>query len=212
MTDPTEIAEIDPPVPTPRPTRAEARGRRLTLDDEKITTIAESLRAGATWKAAAARCGISEQILHRWRARGRVGLAALDNGDPLDPYEDIFVELVERTEKALGDWEVEAVAAIRKAGMGTDERAGQWQALAWALERRRPQEYGRTLRTEISGPEDGPIQVQTSGGDDPALTALLGALDEAHERLAERAVEDAQKTEPFVDAEAVEVETDEVDA
>jgi hypothetical protein len=39
---------------------------------------------------------------------------------------------------------------------------GTWQASAWILERKQPKKWGRYDRTEITGADGGPIQINVS--------------------------------------------------
>lgn len=57
-------------------------------------------------------------------------------------------------ESARSQAEVRAVALINQAAQG-----GTWQAAAWFLERSHPQRWGRYSRTEVTGRDGGPIEI-----------------------------------------------------
>lgn len=92
------------------------------------------------------------------------------------------LDLLEAMDRAESDRLAEALLAIRAAGKGgedivTDETterapdgtvrttrrtkktAPDWKAFAWLAERTRSRDYGTFQRTEVSGPEGGPVQV-----------------------------------------------------
>lgn len=99
-----------------------ARPSKRTPECER--RIIDALRAGNTRKAACAYAGIDLHTLARWSAANATFATAI--------------------EKAEADAEVRAVAAVVKAG------EKQWQAHAWWLERRRPDDYGRRDRLEVT--------------------------------------------------------------
>ena len=124
-----------------------------------------------------------------WIRRGQAERARLDELHPdgwtdkdVTKSEQIYVTFVARVETAQKEWEQEALAAIREAGVGEEfvetvttrvddgskvsvtesvrvKKTKSWQALAWLLERRMPGEYARVSRTEVTGADGGPIEL-----------------------------------------------------
>jgi hypothetical protein len=90
-----------------------------------IKIIMETIRSGATQRDASALAGISEDTLSRWKR---------EDGD--------FAEQMRQKEI---EFKMENVKIIRKAA----EKS--WQAAAWFLERKYPNEY--TNRVRIEQPE-----------------------------------------------------------
>lgn len=118
----------------------------------------------------------------------------------------VFAEIVEA---AVRDWEMGQIALVMRAARGTPGDAdqapwertttttidadgrpvtttverrgarGDWRAAFTLLERRYPQRWGKTLRTEVTGADGGPIEVA-----DPAALAETGRMlvDELAER------------------------------
>lgn len=109
-----------------------SRGRKSKYTEETVKLILDGVRVGATLAHAAAAGGIHIDTLIEWR-----------NTKP---------EFSEALKKAEGECVVMRLARINKAG-----KDGKWQADAWTLERRYPQEYGRTIQ-EHQG------QLELSGG------------------------------------------------
>jgi len=90
----------------------------------RAVAVAQALMVGASKRAAAAHAGIDDNTLHRWI-----------HDDPA------FRALVEQAEGAA---EMTYVSAVYRAA-STDPKTAMW----W-LERRRPKEYGRRDRMDIS--------------------------------------------------------------
>jgi hypothetical protein len=109
-------------------------GRPPAITAEVEHRLLQLLQAGVPKKDAAAACGVGESTLYRYQASS-----------------ESFRSQVEKAES-------EAVAAntlvVRKAA-----QAGTWQAAAWWLERRRPEDWARTERVEVAGKDGGPISV-----------------------------------------------------
>lgn len=92
--------------------------------DSRVQIVLEALRAGNTRRAAAAYAKIDQNTFYRW----------LDKGTFRDDVE-----------KAEADAEVRALAIIIRAAQG-----GTWQAAAWWAERRRPDDYGRRDKLDVT--------------------------------------------------------------
>ncbi len=116
-------------------------GRPTKLTPEVQATICETIAAGGTFRAACLRAGISHTTLYGWIERGRNGEAE---------YADFLAAI----EKAEGNAITRNLAVINKAA-----HDGTWQAAAWWLERRYPQEYGRQVH-EVQGKDGGPVAVE----------------------------------------------------
>jgi hypothetical protein len=91
---------------------------------EREARLLEALRAGNTRRAACHYAGISDEALARWLRAS--------------------VDFVDAVKKAESDAEVRMVAQIARAAQD-----GTWQAAAWWLERRRPDDYARRERLDL---------------------------------------------------------------
>lgn len=107
-------------------------GRPRKMTPEKMREVLAVLAVGGTRKDAAEYCGVTVQNIH--------------DAGKWDP--DFGEELV----KADAAGKVHHLKRIRE--------AKAWQASAWFLERKYPQEYGRFTRLEHTGKEGGPIQTE----------------------------------------------------
>jgi hypothetical protein len=97
--------------------------------------LCDALAAGNTRRAACAFAGISQDSLGRWLRR--------------------YADFADAIQKAEGEAELRHVAVVTGAA-----QAGVWQAAAWWLERRFPNDYGRTVQqVEHSGPGGGPLRL-----------------------------------------------------
>jgi transposase len=107
-------------------------GRPTKRTPETEEAIFAALRKGMTKKAAAASGGITYTTLREW--------------------EQAFPEFAEALKAAEADSQQEL---LKKIWTASDQ---QWQAAAWMLERRWPQDFARRQALEMSGPDGGPIE------------------------------------------------------
>lgn len=149
-------------------------GRKAKLTPELIEKVTDFIRLGNNNKTAAALAGIGEATFYKY-------LAKADEENP----EPEFVEFREAIERARAEAEARMVANIRKAG--TD---GKWQASAWWLERKNPDEWGATskVKQEITGANGAPLIVT----DDEMRAAVLGLLRGGNGSISDR--DDSEST------------------
>lgn len=136
--------------------------RRTKFTEQAQRECLKHLRLGMPRRAAAAMAGWSSRTLETYLQQGRAARADGQSDDP----KAMFVADVE---KAEAQCKRAALAVIFKAANGspavldgngnviTDEQVPQWQAAAWLLERRFPQEFG--VRRIVTGGDGGPINV-----------------------------------------------------
>lgn len=116
-------------------------GRRVKYTPETVTKLTDAIRLGATYALACHYAGIHIDTFMTWR-----------NTKPE------FSAAVKDAEGAG------AVGWLRRIEQAATE--GVWTAAAWKLERRYPQDYGRTIQ-EHQG-KDGEALVLTVVGLDPS--------------------------------------------
>ena len=110
--------------------KAKAGRPSKIFDAEMIATLADLLRSGAMIDSACAAVGIHRDSFFEWMKRGRL--------EESGPYKD-FSDTIK---KALADAENSLVSGIRAAG------SMQWQAMAWLLERRFRERWGKDTSGE----------------------------------------------------------------
>lgn len=103
-------------------------GRPTKYSDEVAAKIAEAINAGATKRLAAAHAGVSYDTLNDWE-HGKKGI-------PKSAHVQ-FVQLLAAAESRAA---IRKLARIEKAG-----NEGDWRADAWWLERRMPEEFGKSV-------------------------------------------------------------------
>lgn len=135
-------------------------GRPLKLTDDLQARIVAFLGAGAYVETAAAAAGVSKQTLYTWLRRG---------ADGKRPFSG-FLDAIER---AQGEADIRDLKTIREAA-----QAGVWQAAAWRLERRHPDQWGRR-RAETTGADSGAVQATAKIVTFLDLVELAEQADEA---------------------------------
>ena len=98
--------------------------RTTKLNSRVQSTIVKCLKDGNTRNDSALYAGISHTTFYNWLERGRQG-------------EEPFLAFLEAVEKAEAEAMIANVAIIQRAANDT------WQAAAWWLERKRPDDWGR---------------------------------------------------------------------
>jgi hypothetical protein len=105
--------------------------RKTKYTPEVVKKLTDAIKLGATYQLACGYAGISFETFNEWR-----------KAKP---------EFSEQVSLAEGSGAVTWLAKIEKAAS-----VGTWQAAAWKLERRYPQEYGRTVQ-EHQGKDGTPL-------------------------------------------------------
>lgn len=108
-------------------------GRPTKYSPERADRILDNLRRGNTRRASALSCGISEDTFQRWCDRNAA--------------------FAEDVKKAEAEAEATHVANIARSA-----QSGNWQASAWWLERKRPDDWRRPPeQVEHAGKDGGPL-------------------------------------------------------
>lgn len=101
---------------------------------ERHVAIINAIEQGVPYRHAAAIAGISEDTMQRWRER--------------------FAAFAEAIKAAEGRAVAGRLARIRQA------EPDHWQAAAWWLERKYPQEFGKTVQeNQITGKDGGAVEI-----------------------------------------------------
>lgn len=128
----------------------------LLLTDEVHDRIVGTLRLGNYVEHAASYAGISRGTLYNWLKKGDEARSKRENGAELDEIEERYAKFSKDVDNAR------AAAVVRNVSIIQQAAQTNWQAAGWWLERTAPQHFGRQMRTEVSGPNQGPVQVAVS--------------------------------------------------
>lgn len=119
-------------------------GRATVKTDANRDKLCQAIELGATYRLACQYAGIAESVFYEWKAEN--------------------AEFAEAIQKAEGKGAISHLARIKQAS--TD---GNWQASAWVLERRYPDEYGRrVIDTTVRGDKEAPLRIEVTYADDSA--------------------------------------------
>jgi hypothetical protein len=166
--------------------------RQSKLRNKQIRErILNYVRAGTPFETAARASGIGESTLHLWRQRGSEASERRKNGVRLGPNDRMYLEFLEEIKEA------EALAIADKISLVAIHGKNSWQAAAWFLERRRPEEWGRRdyVRQEVSGPEGQPLQTETKIGPFPIERLDRTYRDKIRREVAAELRETTQRTD-----------------
>lgn len=111
---------------------------KLKLNKFFIEEAAKLIEAGVHQRHVAQALGIHEATWYRWLQEGENAKSGIKR------------EFYEAIKKAEGRAIVRNIAQIQKAA-----QEGNWQAAAWWLERRYPDEYGKKEKTTIATDGEG---------------------------------------------------------
>jgi transposase len=155
---------------------AKRTGRKVTpATDVRVERLIEALKAGNYLEHACDYAGIGKSTVYRWLDRGQQEAENIEQGLKPDRHEKQYVELWDAIKRARSEATVRNVALIQQAA-----RNGTWQAAAWWLERTAPQQYGRSVRAEVTGENGEPIKVSvTVNALEAKIAALIGEIDES---------------------------------
>ena len=108
-------------------------GRPSKLTEELQAEICKYIEQGNTYDRACRLTGISDSIFYLWKAEGEKS----ESGK--------YFEFLEAVKKAADLFKAWNIGVIMKAA-----QENTWQAAAWLLERKYPEEFGRRDRFSIT--------------------------------------------------------------
>lgn len=162
-------------------------GRPTKLTRGRHERIVKNIAAAGKFGLAARAAGVGKSTASLWMARGiKYAEHLMMGGEPI-PTETRYLEFANDVAKAESMYEISVIGLIREIGSPHEvettkvvekidadgntsvvtetskRRVDNWQALAWLLERLNPEVYARVMRTEHSGPNGEPMQVESVG-------------------------------------------------
>lgn len=154
---------------------------KFIIDPKLKDRLFNAIRAGASYRAAAMAAGITETTIYIWKKHAREGKAD-------------YLEFIEEMKKVEAEAQVALLATIAIAAQGYQktkirttvlpdgrtereevvEQQKHWQAAAWILERRWPDQYARRLQVGVNDDQQ-PNQGQIDNGE-VAQGDVMGVL------------------------------------
>jgi hypothetical protein len=137
--------------------KGKSAGRFTILTPQMIDDFVVMIKAGATFKMAINAMSIGERTFYLWLSKGEDVLekveAASEKGEKyiFGDNEELYLQFMQSIKRAEADAMRRNVAIIQAAAKKS------WQAAAWYLERRDPEEFGRKYRLEHTGDKDNPV-------------------------------------------------------
>jgi Asp-tRNA(Asn)/Glu-tRNA(Gln) amidotransferase B subunit len=121
----------------------------MTLNDPKVKRLISALKLGDFVEEACAYAPITQDTYYRWLREGLRVQQKIESGETITAEDSQIIEMADALREAEMAGQHAALAVIREAA-----KDGTWQAAAWFLERRNKK---WSNRTEITGPDGGPI-------------------------------------------------------
>lgn len=154
----TPVKPLTHAMPAGHPTHLTPRIRKI---------VGDKLRECVPIGSACAKAGITRQTFYNWMNDGEEALTNyLTSNIEIPADKKRYVEFFDTVKRAQADAQDNVLMPIRKGKFG-------WQAQAWILERLFPQEFGRTQRHEVSGPDGKPIESTGSVGLSDELASAI---------------------------------------
>lgn len=138
-----------------------ARPTKLTPSTCK--TICDNITIGMPYEFACTAAGISYNTMRNWIIRAEEELKRVADNPRAsvrkseEPYIEFFNAIKESEAKGIRN----NLALITKAAKGDDDNRPQWQASAWILERRHPDQFAKKERATPTDDDDDKIQALT---------------------------------------------------
>lgn len=120
-----------------KPSKHTGRKRLLDKQSPKIDEVIKRIELGCTRDASVKAAGLSKAVFYRWLKLG------------YEKKEKIYIDFLERVERAEADSQVRSMITIRKAA----EQDNDWRAAAWFLERRFKKDFGKLTTVEVKLPK-----------------------------------------------------------
>ena len=147
-------------------------GRPSKLTDEVERIVCDTIRAGASIQAAAARAGVGLTTIEEWRRRGL--------GTDERPKTPRLARFARAFEQAMADAEMRLVGYIDAAARG-DNFSPQWNGAAWLLKNRHPDRYSDKTEVKHSGSVERPAERPNMSKYTEDELAQLEAIERAAE-------------------------------
>lgn len=112
------------------------------------------MREGNYLETSAILAGVHKNTVYNWLKDGHKAAALQEKGKQLDDYQSKCLDFLGVIKKA--EAEAERLALVTLSAMAGEA----WQSIAWRLERRHPDRWGRRQAIEHSSPPDKPVRVQ----------------------------------------------------
>lgn len=141
-----------------------AKRGQTALTSTVADRIVEATRKGLPRRDVAGIGGIHRRTLTKWLSEG----APDDDGTYPDTAKG---KLAQRVDQAEAEWAQQQVETIEKHAKSGSPSG--WQAAAWLLERRRPEDWARqsSSKLEVTGANGGPVELAD------AKARLLNGID-----------------------------------
>lgn len=153
-------------------------GRPTKLDPARVEKILAFLERGNTRRTAAIASGVGDSTFKLWTSLARNARERVATGAKPSKTELRYLDFLDRVEEAEEKSVARNIENVRKAA-----EAGTWQASAWWLERRRPDDFARRVHVRHGG-DDGAGPVRLSVEERQRLVGELASKSDVVDTVA----------------------------
>jgi len=179
----TENALVKPDTP-----KEQGRPPIVSRDRKRARKVIKALKDGATMDMAAQRGGVSRRTLYEWLYKGQDVRDARDADENarLTPYDDDYLWFLTEYEDAESEMKETLLRRIMEAG----EDRQKWQANAWILERRWPEEFALRQVIKNDRGQSGVFTLNIGGATPQSARITAHRNGDAEEIVADYEIED----------------------
>lgn len=139
-------------------------GRATSLNDDVHRIVCDAVRIGVPITKACALAGVTDRTYYLWMERAQAELEALEGLSEEEAAQrepSVYLRLLQGVTRARAEKVNNALETLHKMAGEVNMITGQrdWKIVAWMLERTEQSDFTRQTKTEVSGPNGGPVPV-----------------------------------------------------
>lgn len=172
------------------PSQPSRAGRKTLLTPEVQGEFFEARRMGLSFPRCAEWAGVSKTAVRNWRIKGEQASSVPANKRTTEQQK--YVEFVRSLERVDNEWIVRCETVLNLSmtpgqnsqawrNASIEERRLATETAKWKLSHQAPSEYSTQVRTEITGAEGGPVEIDPTGMDVWKMLVDAKAYEDAQE-------------------------------
>ena len=137
-------------------------GAPSKLTPQSSKTICDNVTLGMPYEFACVAAGVAYSTMRNWIVKAEAELARVESNSLCSVRKDTkqYVEFLEAIKEAEAKGIRNNLAMITKAAKGDDNNRPQWQAGAWILERRHPEQFAKHEKIDQKTAHSGGVSIK----------------------------------------------------